>query len=111
MNKSVMKKWVKALRSGKYKKKKGYLKFVEYVWDSKKKDDKEVVKGFCCLGVACEIGVAQARDKYFLLNDSLPQKVQDKLSGMNDSGRYSFKRIAAYIEKNYKTFTEDFGND
>lgn len=53
MKKNVMKKWVKALRSGKYKKTEGALK--------------EKVKGkfgHCCLGVLCELyNIDQKKNK------------------------------------------------
>lgn len=45
MKKEVAKKWVKALRSGKYKQGKGYLKQL---------DSKNEPK-HCCLGVLCEL--------------------------------------------------------
>jgi hypothetical protein len=45
MKKEVAKKWVKALRSGKYKKGTGYLK--QY---NKKNEAR-----YCCLGVLCEL--------------------------------------------------------
>jgi len=45
MNKNIAKKWVKALRSGKYKRGKGYLK--QY--------NKKGELRHCCLGVLCEL--------------------------------------------------------
>jgi len=39
-NKKIMKRWIKALRSGKYKQTSGKLQDTD---------------GFCCLGVACEL--------------------------------------------------------
>lgn len=45
MNKTIMKKWVKALRSGKYKQGRGTLCQV----------DKKGNKSFCCLGVLCDL--------------------------------------------------------
>jgi len=45
MKKEIAKKWVKALRSGKYKQGKTYLKQV---------DDNRQAK-YCCLGVLCEL--------------------------------------------------------
>lgn len=59
MNKKVMKKWVKALRSGKYKQGQGTLK--QY----KSKDQAK----HCCLGVLCE-----------LYNEEMSKKKKKKLS-------------------------------
>lgn len=107
------KKWVKALRSGKYKQGIGALRTY---------DDK-----YCCLGVACEIFGVEAKkmregSEYLygrnssLLPDvlqerlgltdlgNLPKKVllkgseRDSLVDLNDCGA-SFKRIASIIER------------
>lgn len=107
------KKWVKALKSGEYKKTKGTLR-----------DE----KGYCCLGVACELAVqnkiikpAKKHDEsgYFFYgkeDNFLPKKVmqwlgvrsargsfvakkevQLSLDTLNDTGK-SFKAIAKIIE-------------
>lgn len=106
------KKWVKALRSGKYiQNRLGYLK---------------ASGGYCCLGVACELynektkkKVALIRHRYLaptvvkwlgLDNDKgrfyngLPDEetnFEDSLAGMNDSG-IGFNAIADFIEKEPK---------
>jgi len=118
MKKKIAEKWVKALRSGEYKKTEGALRNDE---------------GFCCLGVLCNLH-AQAHPKIareqsqprFYLGESaiLPLEVRDwammdngegsvaddltisgnvyeSLVDANDSG-VSFKKIANWIEKNYK---------
>lgn len=96
LNKNVKKKWVEALRSG------------DFVQGTKalKNDGK-----FCCLGVACEIGLATRAESgdEFTNNKFLPKEIQEKLAGFNDgydfSGKNkkikkrSFKWIAAYIER------------
>jgi hypothetical protein len=132
MKKSVMKKWVKALRSGEYKQTKGDLQ------DS---------KGYCCLGVLCDIaqkegvtvengtrydydakGNLKEAGKYIRgssLNNQrevalwagidvkkdgdglvpLPNTGRRKyrnLAALNDEGGKSFKYIANIIEKLYK---------
>lgn len=51
MNKRVKAKWIEALRSGKYKQVRGSLRETEY----NSKTEKERVKGYCCLGVLCDI--------------------------------------------------------
>ena len=108
MNKKVKKKWLKALRSGKYKQTTGQLK----------RDNK-----FCCLGVLCDIHAKEnnkrwnQKNTYHHNSGSLPIHVK-KWAALNESnprykGKYvylaaandnrmSFKRIANIIEKNYK---------
>lgn len=117
MKKSVMIKWVKALRSGKYKQTKGYLK------DS---------KGYCCLGVLCEISeigefVDEGLDYHYLISKGRSYKsylsilpvqvkhyaglksdnahimsIKTDLVTFNDSRDYTFHPIADIIEKHYK---------
>lgn len=105
MNKPIKFKWIKALRSGRYKQTKTYLK-------------REVDKGkfeYCCLGVLCtvekiknkksldggyEFDGAKAILTATLLNEfRLTEKQQDILTDMNDSENKNFKEIADYIEK------------
>jgi uncharacterized glyoxalase superfamily protein PhnB len=97
-------KWVAALRSGKFKQGKEYL---------------EIEGEYCCLGVACKIThprlnlgeanficdqdfnskeLSKIRVPAILKGDS-DNKIVDTLAKMNDSGA-SFKKIAAWIEKN-----------
>lgn len=111
MKKDVMQKWVKALRSGKYKQTRLRLK------DS---------TGYCCLGVLCDISAPETSeywvkygDEYTFseCNDSLPYNVivwagmksaiglstpSASLTKKNDIKRWSFKKIADFIEHNYK---------
>jgi len=103
MKKSIAKKWIAALRSGKYKQGTHALKF---------RDE------YCCLGVLCSISpwrynYTQMTDKHGMLNKILPEKVV-KWAGMkkatgkytnatslaidNDQGM-SFNKIAEIIEK------------
>lgn len=125
MRKDVAKKWVKALRSGKYKQGQSYLKAT---WD-----DKKGVR-YCCLGVLCELyNETMKKSKKKTLKETvckdtvvhkfgrsdsiLPSAVQkwsglssadgefsdgaftNSLTDMNDFGD-SFKKIASFIEKN-----------
>lgn len=115
MNKEVKKKWVAALRSGKYKQGHGMLR-------KNKGNDAR----FCCLGVLCnlhaeahpEIAAKQtSRAKYMGRNDFLPEAVKKwaglkrvnpevdvgeryllSLAELNDQGR-DFKFIADVIEE------------
>ena len=97
MDKRIKKKWVDALRSGKYKQGQGRLKGV---------DDT-----YCCLGVLCKI--ANIPSNYYM--GYLPSVSLDRLgldstnpiitkdgrtaAECNDNGM-SFKRIANLIERN-----------
>ena len=109
-----MKKWVAALRSGKYKQTKGRLR-----------ED----NGFCCLGVLCNLhaeahpkfAAKQSSKYHYDDNEGLPPKVVTEWAGissdtgffvdnygqyfeltvLNDQGK-SFKQIADIIEANYK---------
>lgn len=111
MDKKIKTKWLKALRSGKYKQAKGYL------FDG---------EGHCCLGVLCRVMGMKPRKKYgtyIFGRDAerrLPPSIMRKtgvgelgglhhpvildgvtlgtLSQLNDYG-FSFKRIASIIEK------------
>lgn len=108
-------KWLKALRSGDYKQRSEVLKGPLY--DEVTGEDTGET-GFCCLGVACEIGIASKRkngdemcDETFLDSD-----LQTTLAQMNDghskytigpSGQVkvdvppkSFLEIADWIEQN-----------
>jgi hypothetical protein len=113
MKKSVMKKWVKALRSGEYTQAKGVLV------DSQ--------DNFCCLGVLCNLAPDSVRGEWEVDQDGdyymfeeitiLPQKIMDWsgvqspvgrtndfdliLSTENDNGK-PFNEIADLIEDNYK---------
>jgi hypothetical protein len=94
LKKSDKKKWVKALRSEKYKQGKFQL------FDG---------NGYCCLGVACEIGLAiPEQDNIngsFVNKKFVPIEVQRKLANFNDGDDKlnikpkSFKWIANYIER------------
>lgn len=99
-------KWVKALRSGKYKQGKGQLF---------QKEDNQ----YCCLGVACVIQKIKPDDNTFIRkikkHARIPKLIQGsgrlptRLSLMNDYGGYDrgeavgrtdFEGIATWIEKN-----------
>lgn len=110
MKKRIMEKWVKALRSKKYKQGKDFLR-----------QNNE----FCCLGVLCDLSKSnewiksQFDDTYYYLgaNKILPEDVRlwaglktengtmsndlMCLTELNDNGK-TFKQIANIIEKRYK---------
>lgn len=111
MNAELKAKWIKALRSGKYKQGTGYLKREDL--------DDRTKTTHCCLGVLCEITDVSKHDSYggvysFGGPDAmagattyLPDEIKGEISSeqqktlatMNDEGS-SFEQIAEYIEKN-----------
>ena len=116
MNREVKAEWVEALRSGQYRQGANYLR---------KNNGQE--DEFCCLGVLCEIAVEHgaiseplrkaSRIYSYALGEMqvLPQSVVEwaglpddnptigrsgvRLTGLNDSGLYTFAEIAALIEE------------
>lgn len=83
-------KMVAALRSGDYLQGTGKLKY----------EDSDGNKRYCCLGVACSIGIARkSSDKEFCTTSFLDFEIQRKLSEMNDTGK-TFNQIATWIKKN-----------
>lgn len=93
--KNVKTKWVKELRSNKYRQGTGELKFLGI-------DNKY---SFCCLGVAKECKLTSSRTSFgdrngFVSQRFLPINVQKKLVDFNDVEKWSFKKIANWIERN-----------
>ncbi len=98
-------KWVKLLRSGKYKQ--GESALCNEVFDG---DDRLIGHNYCCLGIACIAAGIKPNFNGFISDIKGISKIpkilrQDedipiKLSAMNDSGNWSFKRIASWINKN-----------
>lgn len=117
VNKKLMRKWIDALRSRKYKQGFGYLRA--------KGPTKDSVDRFCCLGVLCDIynnklwkkdnlqGVwyLQLHQNETRESTALPMEIFDKigissddelyLMEMNDSQSKKFYQIANYLEKKY----------
>ena len=121
MNRNA-RKWIKALRSGKYRQGSGALATVELDIGAKKPETH-----YCCLGVACDLAIKAGikvsvkkyqdnvlfgRQKYFLPKRvrvwlglsterghfTRKQEDETNLADMNDEG-CSFKEIAATIEQ------------
>ena len=106
MNKALKKKWVAALRSGKYRQGRARL-------CTPAKHGGHVK--YCCLGVLCEISKAEkiwrdaygylGSDSYVFVPDRLAEEIdlqnndQIDLAAMNDDGK-SFREIANWIEEN-----------
>lgn len=111
MNKRLKSRWIEALRSGKYKQGKGALQEIE---------GGSQVDKFCCLGVLCQISPKTKALTLSVGDKAAPKRLsnqaylsepasayaglnaeaQGTLSKMNDSGGYSFNKIAKWIEKN-----------
>lgn len=117
MNRTLRDRWIKALRSGRYKQMTGQLGI-------KNAEGKET---YCCLGVLSKIAAAEkiiptpiwAEDceltlpeKDYSRNDGLPAEVRravgltpkqhKRLIELNDDRGASFKEIADYIESKIK---------
>lgn len=102
MKKAIAMKWVKALRSGKYKRGIGQLK---------------TERGHCCLGVLCEVlglergtwnsdwGLSfEAQKKSGMKScDGTIHSLGTDLATLNDMRGGSFKEIAKVIEKNWRS--------
>lgn len=88
MDKKLKTKWIKALRSGKYKQCRTILT------DG---------KGYCCIGVLGEIS-GDVDQGYDIASAQFGDKNSAFLQDMNDGGRgmkkHGFKAIATWIEKN-----------
>ncbi len=76
--KPKMKRWIKALRSGKYKQIQGEL---------------ETTKGFCCLGVACKLEIEKSKQ----------QRIGGLLVGQTPSDQ---KRAPKWLQKINSDFAE-----
>jgi len=120
LNREQFRKWIKALKSGRYKQTTGTL------------NDKD---GYCCLGVACKILIPKNKWKYqtkmdentgeeteipYLegdmpnyqkyaptwlkeINDDIQKRREDgnSLDVLNDTEKYNFKEIAKALEEAY----------
>ena len=88
LDKDKKKRWIKALRSGKYKQGTERLKPTQDT--------------FCCLGVAKEIGLCENskhRPTQLVSPNFLPTFIQKELAHFNDCEEWSFKQIANWINK------------
>lgn len=87
MTKALARKWVKALRSGKYKQGRNRLKY-----------GNQNGTFYCCLGVAEEACGVPRNDGLELRPGVLPSMLQSDLMEMNDVEGADFKHIAKHIE-------------
>ena len=113
--KQIYKRWLAALRSGKYKQATGEMRTCTQIYNAKK-DEYEVKKvhGHCCLGVLEDLAVRDGGPAWdtklgVSSDDSMPRKVildflgLDKdmvnhLIELNDAEGKSFEEIADVIE-------------
>jgi hypothetical protein len=110
MDKALKAKWVKALRSGRYKQAEGVLRLSATDPDTDKTTHK-----YCCLGVLAQIidpkgwtnenthKIGKIGEEGTSLRPfcGIRSEQQSTLINMNDTGD-DFKTIADYIEKNVK---------
>lgn len=95
MNRKLRDKWIRALRSGKYKQVTGWLK-------RPKSND------YCCLGVLCNVaGETRGIESYRSLTSfnklkkfKLSEGEEEELVNMNDTTGNDFNSIADWIEAN-----------
>lgn len=109
MRKVLADKWIKALRSGKYKQGKNFLRRKVGYWNAEA--ERMEYRGdveHCCLGVLYEVANGKVAPTKGFLPWTMEKKLglstaaQRELADMNDSGLYSFKSIATWIGKHYK---------
>lgn len=84
-------KWIKALRSGKYRQ-----------WRGRLHGKNQHVEGYCCLGVAekvCDLPRASNYELNIAKIPGLEYKQSERLIIMNDKERANFNEIASYIEE------------
>lgn len=101
MDKKAKAKWIKALRSGKFKQTTGklYRKEPPHSWCEP--------SGYCCLGVLKETVTgknpgtrAERLDRPLRVRLGITSTQEKDLIAMNDDHKFSFRRIATWIEKN-----------
>ncbi len=109
MDRKLRNKWVKALRSGKYKQGKEHLR----------QENDKGKSVYCCLGVLIEVAGGDCDDDAYAFDNAtlaadfekkidLAKNQTEDLAHYNDGDRedgslvksWSFKRIATWIEKN-----------
>jgi hypothetical protein len=104
LKKSAKTKWLKALRSGKYEQGKGALNNSVTCYDEQGFATLRTETQYCCLGVACAIGITRPSREDgeistgWVTKTFLDKPTQKHLADMNDNGQ-SFKKIAAWISK------------
>lgn len=116
---TVLRKWVEALRSGKYKQQYGSLKSI----DNKKKpsycalglllhiiaDDKNIEEGSTCF-IVCNPGPNEAKSLICFIPFEIEKALdifQQEIVALNDNNHATFKEIADYIEQRYLKISDE----
>jgi len=111
MKAELKRKWIKALRSKRYRQTKGMLHRIQTV--------RHREHGFCCLGVLCRVmgieektergsergtfdGVGGVLSTQLQVKAELEEEKMNRLVALNDEEGYSFSQIASWILKNIK---------
>lgn len=124
MKRSIMRKWVAALTSGKYKQTTGTLKgeyHLPVMKDGTRSTVEEDGTGYCCLGVLCALKAKECKKSFETIANGdalLPNSVMEwagmrknngqakgkktNLVTLNDTKGFTFKQIAKFIRDNYK---------
>lgn len=105
MNIELIRKWVAALRSGKYAQCRGVL-------ESKVLFDTADSSSYCCLGVLQQVEPGIGSDGGLLYRPDLNRHIgcslnQDELAKLNDDDGKTFSEIADFIESKYISKEED----
>lgn len=88
-----MQKWLKALRSGKYKQTFYTAKTEKFNWWKFKKENY-----YCAVGLGCKI----AKMNF----NKIPTVLFSKIITLNDNYKKTFSELADYIENNYNEYCE-----
>lgn len=114
MDPELKKKWVDALRSGRYNQTIAHLKVVQ----SFHSGEETINPGYCCLGVLCEVAGVEWKPGYQkskvtcsavvpegdVITNFLPKSLgidsdtQWKLADFNDKYRWPFEKIADWVD-------------
>lgn len=95
LDRTVKRKWINALRGGRYRKGKYQLRQLANEWEL----------SYSCLGVACQLGLARpivrenSVQEGFIPND-IQLFLKEKNDGLNGKRAWSFNKIANWIERN-----------
>lgn len=103
MNKRVKKKWINALRSGKYKKTTGYLhtRLIKIKNKGKSNEKKEEIPMFCSLGVLCDLYIKEQNKKAGSKNivwDEIDTEDNSLIFGINEKGDSLPKEVIEWAE-------------
>lgn len=90
MTKKRVRAWITALTSGKYKQCRGTIASL---------NSDHTPEAYCCLGVLAEIEDTHSHG--FLTYPSMSEKLKEECVNKNDSKKWSFNQIAAWLKEKY----------